>query len=280
MPTNDDHRATNLANWNERVPIHTGESSSYQISAYVEDPQRLSTVVQFDRDRLGDLKGKRVVHLQCHIGTDTLSLARLGADVTGVDFSPAAVEAARDLFSRCHTDGRFVEADLYDAAAAVGGDTFDLVYTGVGAIHWLPDIAGWAQVVADLLEPGGRLVVRDGHPAYFTLDITRDDDLLTPMLSYFSNEPLVWNSEAGTYADPDSKLTNNTTVEWVHSISDILNGLIAAGMRIDRFDEYETLDWKGLDHMVPVELDQWALPDHQAGYIPLAFSVEATKVAD
>jgi len=182
-----EHLHVNLANWNDRVPIHIGPGSDYEIDRYVNDPSHIGTVVDFDRDRLGDLQGVDLVHLQCHIGTDTLSLARLGATGTGVDFSPPAIAAARDMFDRSGTPGRFVESGLYRAPEALDGVRFDMVYTSVGAINWLPDIDGWAQVVAALLKPGGRLFLRDGHPALFVMDHTRSDDRLVPFMSYFSD---------------------------------------------------------------------------------------------
>lgn len=270
-----EHLRLNLANWNDRVPVHIGPNSSYDLDRYVSDPKRISTVVDFDRPRLGDLDGLDVIHLQCHIGTDTLSLARLGASVSGVDFSPPAIAAARDLFERCGTAGHFIESELYDTPTAVGGACYDLVYTGVGALNWLPDIDGWAKVVASLLKPGGRLVVRDGHPALFVLDDTRSDDRLVPFFSYFSTEPLRWDADT-TYADLDAAIENSTTLEFVHSLSSVVNAVIGAGLRLDRLDEFDTLDWKALGHMVEAPLEQWQLPDHQQGHVPLSFAIEAT----
>jgi len=245
-----DHLRLNLANWNDRVPVHVGANSSYDLDRYVSDPDRISSVVDFDSDRLGDLDGLDVVHLQCHIGTDTLSLARLGATVTGVDFSPPALAAARDLFVRCDTAGRFVESELYDAVDALDGKQFDLVYTGVGAINWLPDIDGWARVVAAVLKPGGRLVLRD---------------------------PLHWDADT-TYADDAATITNGKTMEWVHSLSSVVNAVIGAGLRLDRLDEFDTIDWKALGHMAEAPFEQWTLPEHQQGFVPLAFAIEATRM--
>src|SRR5437763_10498553 len=160
----DGYRAVNLANWEQRAPAHAA-SPDYAFDRFVADPGYLSDVVRFDRPRLGDLSGLRGLHLQCHIGTDTLSLARLGARMTGLDFSPAALTEARRLAAATGTDIDYVQSDVYDAPAALGDvPPFDFVFTGIGAICWLPDIRRWAGVVADLLRPGGRLLMREGHP--------------------------------------------------------------------------------------------------------------------
>src|SRR6476619_2688027 len=164
----DDWRSVNLANWEARVPLHTGPDG-YDLAGF-DDPEYLSPVVRFDLPRLGRLDGLDVVHLQCHIGTDTVSLARLGArSVVGVDFSPSALDVARRLADRTHTPVDFVEADVYDALAVLGTESFDVVYTGVGALCWLPDISRWADVVAGLLRPGGELFMREGHPVLWSM---------------------------------------------------------------------------------------------------------------
>jgi SAM-dependent methyltransferase len=152
-PGRDDYRRLNQANWDDRVPIHVG-SPDYAADRF-DDPDFLSGVVRFDRPRLGDLRGVRGIHLQCHIGTDTVSLTRLGAAMTGLDFSPPALVAARSLATRTGADATFLEGDVYDAVAVAGAAAYDLVYTGIGALCWLPDVRRWAQVVADLLAPAG-----------------------------------------------------------------------------------------------------------------------------
>lgn len=181
-----DWRAINLANWESRVPLHTG-ADGYELAAF-DDPDHLSDVVRYDVVRLGPLDGLDVVHLQCHIGTDTVSLARLGArSTTGLDFSPSALMAARRLAERAGNAVEFVEADAYDAVTALGAERFDLVFTGIGAICWLPDIRRWAEVVAGLLRPGGRLFMREGHPMMWTLSDPRPDGLVVVEYPYFES---------------------------------------------------------------------------------------------
>jgi len=149
----------NRANWDERAAAHAA-SVDYDVAAFA-DPAHLSDVVRFDRPLLGDVTGLRGVHLQCHIGTDTISLSRLGATMTGLDFSPAALAEARRLATSTGAPVDFVEAEVYSAPEVLGRGGFDLVYTGVGALCWLPDIRRWAETVAALLKPGGRLFMRE-----------------------------------------------------------------------------------------------------------------------
>ena len=152
-PGRDDYRRLNRASWDDRVPIHVG-SPDYAADRF-DDPDLLSGVVRFDRPRLGDLRGVRGIHLQCHIGTDTVSLARLGATMTGLDFSPPALVAARSPATRAGVDVTFLEGDVDDAVEVAGAGSYDLVYTGIGALCWLPDVGRWAQVVAGLLARAG-----------------------------------------------------------------------------------------------------------------------------
>ena len=178
-----DHRRVNLANWNSRVRHH---EAGYGLERFVDDGGHLSDVVRFDLPRLGDIAGLDGVHLQCHIGTDTLSLARLGArSVTGLDFSEPALHVARRLATDCGTDITYVAANVYDAVTVLDGQQFDRVYTGIGALCWLPDVRAWAQVVAALLRPGGELFIREGHPMLWTLCEPRPDQLLSVEFPYF-----------------------------------------------------------------------------------------------
>jgi SAM-dependent methyltransferase len=164
----DRYARANLAGWDERAPAHAA-SPDYAFARFIEDPSYLSRVVRYDVPRLGDIDGARGVHLQCHIGTDTLSLARLGARMTGLDFSPAALAEARRLSELAGPPVDFVEAEVYSAADVLDRAAFDLVFTGIGALCWLPDVRRWAAVVADLLAPGGRLFIREGHPMLWTI---------------------------------------------------------------------------------------------------------------
>ncbi len=189
----EDYLRINRENWDDRAAVHA-QSRFYGVERLLGDPTALSSVVAFDRPRLGELTGLDVVHLQCHIGTDTLSLHRLGAASTaGLDFSTAALDQARDLATRAGADIDYVEATVDGAIDALGAERFDLVYTGIGALPWLPSIAAWAETVCGLLRPGGRLFIREGHPVLESLaETTTPNSPLTLAHSYFEQpDPLV-----------------------------------------------------------------------------------------
>ena len=269
----DEHRRANLASWDERVPVHV-ESEMYDRAGFVADPSRLTSVVAFDAPRVGDVAGKSLLHLQCHFGMDTLSWARLGATVTGLDFSPAAIAAAKALSEEAQTPGRFVEAELYDAPDVLA-DTFDVVYTGVGAIIWLPDLPRWAQIVAGFLKPGGTFYIREGHPMLFTLDDERDDRQLVVEHPYFpTGEPLRWD-EQGSYANPDAVFTHTVSYEWPHPVSEVIQSLIDAGLTITAFEEHQTVEWAAFPWMPRDDHGRYVLPDRPER-LPLMYSVTAT----
>ena len=242
----DDYLTLNKASWDERAPAHAA-SPDYNVSDFLADPEYLSGVVRFDLPLLGDISGLRGVHLQCHIGTDTVSLARLGASMTGVDFSPAALAEGRRLAAQTGADVTFVESDVYLAAEVLEAGAFDLVFTGIGAICWLPSITRWAGVVADLLRPGGRLFIREGHPMLWTIDETRQDGVLAVETPYFEREePLVWDDEGGTYVQTDTEFTHNVTHNWNHGLGEIVTALIEAGMAVTGLAEHDSVPWDAL----------------------------------
>src|SRR3712207_2353886 len=217
--------------WDERVPAHAA-SPEYGLARFQADSQFLSDVVRFDLPRLGDITGLRGVHLQCHIGTDTVSLSRLGARMSGLDFSPASVAVARDLAGKVGAEIDFHVADVYDAVDVLGRSAFDLVFTGIGALGWLPDIDRWGQLVGDLLRPGGRLFLREGHPVLWSLADPRPDGALVIEYPYFSQaEPMVWDEE-GTYVTSDVQFTHTVSHEWNHGLGEIVTALLRAGMEI------------------------------------------------
>jgi SAM-dependent methyltransferase len=271
-----DYVAINMANWDERVPAHAA-SPDYHVADFIADPGFLSKVVRFDRARLGDLSGLRGVHLQCHIGTDTISLARLGASMTGVDFSGPAVRQASELAAETGADAVFVESEVYAAADVLGRESFDFVYTGIGALCWLPSVGRWAQVVADLLRPGGRLFIREGHPMLWALQDGRDDDLLVVRYPYFEiAEPLVLE-EAGTYVETDVEFAVSVTHEWNHGLGQIVTALLAAGLTITELTEHDSVPWNALPGLMErTELDEWRLADHPER-LAASYTLQAIK---
>ncbi|MCV7419431.1 class I SAM-dependent methyltransferase [Mycobacterium yunnanensis] len=270
----DDWRDVNLRNWESRVPMHIGPGG-YDLASF-EDPDYLSPVVRYDVPRLGRLDGLDVVHLQCHIGTDTVSLARLGAkSVTGLDFSPSAIDAGRALAARAGAEVTFVEADVANAAAALGAQCADLVYTGIGALCWLPDIREWAGVVASLLRPGGRLFVREGHPILWAMSDPRPDGLLVVEFPYFETPGTRFVYEdtyagAGVVSSPES-------VAFNHGLGEIFTALLEAGFRITGFEEHRELAWNFFDDAMV------ASPEHEGEFVlaeggdrlPMTYTLQA-----
>jgi SAM-dependent methyltransferase len=245
LAASGDHQQVNRRVWDERAPAHA-RSPDYAFERFIEDPTYLSTVVRFDLPLLGDVRGARGVHLQCHIGTDTISLARLGADMCGLDFSGASLQQARSLAAAAGADVEFVQAEVYDAAKELSREAFDLVYTGIGALCWLPDIERWAAVVAELLAAGGRLFMREGHPMLWALDDSRSDALLAVEYPYFErSEPIVLEAQ-GTYVQTAAMFAHNTTHEWNHGLGEIVTALLRRGFRLTGLVEHQSVPWDAL----------------------------------
>jgi len=272
----DPYIGYNRATWDERAPAHAA-SPDYAFDRFVEDPEYLSQVVRFDVPRLGDIDRLRGVHLQCHIGTDTISLSRLGARMTGLDLSPASLEQARLLAERAGSDVKFVESDVYGAVSALEAGAFDLVFTGIGALCWLPSIRRWARVVADLLRPGGRLFMREGHPMLWTLADPRQDKLLVVEYPYFEREePMVWE-EPGTYVETDVVFEQNLTHEWNHGLGEIVTAVIEAGMDLTMLVEHDSVPWEALPgQMERLESGEWRLTD-RPWRLPHTYTLQAIK---
>lgn len=273
-----DYIDANRANWDERATLHAArDGSGYGIQRYVEDLDALSDVVRFDRPLLGDISGKRTAHLQCHIGTDTLSLARLGAKVTGLDFSENAVVEARRLAAEAGVEVDFVRSDVRDAANALPRGAFDLVYTGIGALCWLPSITEWAGVVDDLLAPGGTLHIREGHPVLWAMN----EDLpgLSLAFPYFEQAtPLEWDDDS-TYVEVAAPLKSTRTYEWNHGLGEIVTALLERGLRLDTLVEHDSVPWEALPgRMTPRSDGEFALTE-QPSVVPLSYTIRATKVA-
>jgi len=264
--------ADNLATWDERAAIHARDNSGfYAVERFRGGEDILMTI---ESAEIGRVAGLHLLHLQCHIGLDTLCLARRGAIVTGVDFSGAALAAARSFADASGLPAQFVQSDVYDAPKVLKGG-FDVVYVSWGSLNWLPDVWRWAKVVTRLLTPGGFLYLVEQHP--FVSVMKERDGRLEPFYSWRTppGEPVVTEA-AMTYADDSTELANRRMHEWEHPLSDIVTALIAAGLRLEFLHEHEVLPWRRHPMMVPAGDRMYRLPDGHVA-MPLAFSLKAWK---
>lgn len=270
-----DSMELNRRSWDERAALHA-VSADYEVERFIADPRHLSEVVRFDLPRLGDIRGLRAVHLQCHIGTDTVSLARLGAQMSGLDFSAQSLDQARALAQWCGEAIDYVEADVYAADKVLTPGSFDLVYTGIGALIWLPSIERWARTVAALLRPGGRLFLREGHPMLLAVNEDHRDQLVIEY-PYFEREaPTVWDSDQ-TYVETETALTHTVTHEWNHGLGEVISALLGHGLQITALVEHDSIPWEALPGQMSKNGDgEWAL-DKDRWRLPLSYTLQAVK---
>jgi SAM-dependent methyltransferase len=269
----DEFIAANRMNWADRAKLHSTDTTGmYSIAKVIAGGDSLHAI---EAGEVGDVAGRRLVHLQCHIGLDTISLASRGALATGLDFSDEAIEAARGFARRAGREVRFVQSDIYDAPVALG-KTYEIAYVTWGAIYWLPDIFRWAKVVADLLEPGGFLYLAESHPA--TLCLEQIEGRLVPHYAWRTarDVPIV-TDEPITYTGDARPLTHTRTYEWIHPLSEIVTALMQAGLTLAWLHEHELLPYRLFPMMEPDELPAlFRLPDSQPR-LALSFSLKATK---
>lgn len=267
--------ADNQRLWDAWTAVHA-EGEFYNVAGFRQGGVR---VRPYEIAALGDVAGKTLLHLQCHFGLDTLSWARLGAVVTGVDFSPASIRLARELAVDIGiADARFVESNVYQLPVRLG-EEYDIVYTSRGVLGWLPDIRGWARVVARFVKPGGRFYIMEAHPV---IDVFESEGVapreLRLQYPYWEHgDPLTFDVH-GSYADPAADLgAEHKEHGWDHGLGEIVTALIDAGLRIDRLEEFPFLEWPA-DFLVEDELGRYVLPEG-AGELPLMFSLLASKPA-
>ena len=264
-------RELNRTMWDVKAPLHVA-SPVYDVAGFKAGRGSLR---QHEIADLGDVTGRDLIHLQCHFGLDTLSWARLGARVTGVDFSEPAVHAAARLAREIGVDACFVTSDVYDAPAAVDHRTFDIVYTGVGSLCWLPDMRRWAGVVRDLLRPGGQLYLFEFHPVKWMIEggaptaVELRDDYFTPPAGY---------RDAGgvTYADATAPAAATPTIQWNHPIGEVVTALIQAGLRIDSLAELDRDVLRQWDMMERAEDGMYRMPPNRPS-LPLMYVLRAGR---
>ena len=269
MPSLSEFEQADQSNWNRLAPFHA-QSAFYDVPGFKAG--RLS-LLPIERDELGDVAGKSLLHLQCHFGMDTLSWARLGAQVTGVDYADKAIELARELSREVGLDARFICASIYDLPELLS-DTFDIVFTSYGVLCWLPDLTRWGQVIAHFLKPGGVFYIVDGHPLSHVFYDEKDATGLQVAYPYFQQATPEAYTNDGSYAtDVD---LHYTAYEWPHSLSEIVNALLEAGLRLEFLHEFPYAAYKCLPFMVQGADGWWRLPEGQES-VPLLFSLKAVK---
>ena len=263
------YRAANRALWDEWTAIHV-RSDFYDVAGFKAGKLRLDAL---EREEVGDVAGKSLLHLQCHFGLTTLSWARLGATVTGVDFSEKSIEAARALANEVDIDANFVCSDIENLPDHLSGQ-FDIVFTSYGVLPWLPDLRRWAEVVAHFLKPGGVFYIAEAHPVTYIFDDTQGISELKIKHSYFTDQnPIKWKVE-GSYADRSALVAQEASYEWMHTMADIINAVIGAGLQIEFLHEFPFSTWQQLPPMVEGSDGYWHLPGEETS-LPLLFSIRA-----
>lgn len=278
MPASEHGRdawfAANRANWESRVPVHL-RSATYPVEEFVAGKLALDP---YDFTVLGNVEGQELLHLQCHLGLETLSWARLGARVTGLDFSPAALRAARDLAARASLSAEFVEANVLDAPQALAGRRFDVVYASTGTLVWVPSAHEWMAVASACLRRGGRLFLRDAHPALQAADDESPPGVLSISWSYFEEaQPLRFVRSDSYVPDADGQpLAQPVTYQWNHSLGEVVGAALAAGLRIEHFEELDWCEWRALPWLERGTDRRWRAPVGMPR-LPLSFALVAVK---
>ena len=260
-----DYININKETWNKKTAVHIA-SDFYNNEAFLNGKSSLN---HFEIDLLGDVSQKKILHLQCHFGQDTLSLARLGAKVTGIDFSDQAIEKAKEYSKQLDLDATFICCDVYDTPNYLD-EKFDIVFTSYGTIGWLPDMDKWAAVVSHFLKPEGKFVFVDFHPVVWLFD----DDFKEVFYHYFKSEPII-EEETGTYADKKASLIQKT-ISWNHSISEVVNALIENGLTIHSLNEYDYSPYNCFNGMEEFETGKFRIKIFE-NKVPLVYSIKASK---
>ena len=251
--------------WNAKVDSHL-KSDFYFVKEFLQGRTSLNSI---ELKLLGDIKGKKILHLQCHFGQDSISLSRLGAKVTGIDLSDKAIEAAKNLAKQCGTDTEFIISDVYDLPNVLDQE-FDIVYTTYGTIGWLPDLEKWAEVISHFLKPGGQLIFVEFHPVVWMYD----NDFASEKYSYFNEEAIIETNE-GTYADKTADLAN-VEVSWNHSLSEVLTSLLTKNLVLQKFQEYNWSPYPCFQHIEEIEKGKYQIPQF-GNKIPLVYSIIAQQ---
>ena len=261
----EDYYKTNREAWNTRTKIHL-HSSFYDLDKFKRE---VKSVPDLDLSLLGDIRGKSILHLQCHFGMDTLSLSKMGANVMGVDFSEEAIQTAKSLNEELGMNAQFCCCNIYDAPAVMQGQQFDIVYTSYGVVNWLPDLTQWGHVISQMLNDGGKFVIVEFHPVLWMFN----EDFSQVQYAYSRKEPYVVEEATYTGSETDYR---QKTVTWNHGLAEVLNGLLCNGLQIESFGEYDYSPFNLFGNMI-VGADGMFRITGKSGEIPMLFSVAAVK---
>lgn len=256
----------NKKTWNEKTDFHV-DSEFYRNEEFLKGRTSLNDI---ELNLLGDIKGKSILHLQCHFGQDTLSFARMGAQATGVDLSDKAIVKAKEFNEQLNLNAKFICCDIYNLPNHLD-EQFDIVFTSYGTIGWLPDLDKWANVVSRFLKPRGKFILADFHPIVWMFD----NDFKEVFYSYFNVEPII-EEETGTYANKDAEIETKT-ITWNHPTSEVLNALIQSGLQINSFNEYDYSPYNCFNQTEEFEPGRYRIK-HLQNKIPMVFSLTATKI--
>ncbi len=263
---------SNKKRWNELADIHF-KSQFYNVNEFIKNGISISDL---EIKEVGEVTGKKLLHLQCHFGKDTISWARLGAQVTGVDFSDRAIELAKQLSQKIGIHASFICSEISELDKTIlDPKSFDIVYTSHGAIYWLPDLERWAQIIMFFLKPNGVFYIADSHPTACIFDDECENDLIVRFPYFHQIEPLEFDYD-GSYANGEAKLKNIKEYGWVHNLSYIVNSLINVGLQIEFIHEFPFTSWKMFPFLEERENGWWHLPA-QFQKIPLMFTLKARK---
>jgi len=265
MKPEENYIAINQQSWNNRLESHL-KSDFYDVEGFLNGKSSMNSI---ELDLLGDVKGKSILHLQCHFGQDTLSLARMGAKVTGVDLSDKAIAEANNLAQKMNLEAEFICCDIYDLPNHLDKQ-FDIVFTSYGTVGWLPDLMKWGNIISRFLKPNGRFVFVEFHPVVWMFD----DTFEKIAYNYFNTEAIV-EILSGTYADPEAEI-NQSYVSWNHPISEVVNSLIKNGIGICSFDEFDYSPYNCFQKTVEIAPKKFRI-GHLENKIPMVYAIEARK---
>ncbi len=266
----DEYRRANQELWDEWAHVNA-RSGLYRVDEFKAGKNKLNAL---ERHEMGDVNGLSLLHLMCHFGMDTLSWARLGAEVTGIDFSPEAIRLARELSAETGIPGRFLCSELYELPDHLD-EQFDRVFSSYGVLSWLPDLEGWARIVARYLRPGGVFYLAEFHPAAMVFDDAVERAEWRVAYDYFTSGPVRFDTK-GSYADPDAEVHATHSFEWFYPLGKVISALLAAGLRLEFLHEHPFTVYRQFPFVEPDAEGLWHLPPGLPR-IPLMFSLRAVK---